>query len=333
MNSKIKNQKEIVRIIGKLKKQGKIIVACNGSFDILHVGHIRVLKEAKNQGDFLIVMLNSDESVRSYKGPKRPIICQKERAEILSALECIDFIVIFDEITPKEILKKIKPDIYCHDLDWGKDFIERETIKQNKGRVYFFKSHANSSTSQLVQKILEVYSTPEIKAVFLDRDGTININKPEYVNKIKDFKFASGVIPALQKLSKTGYKIIIATDQSGVGRGYFKENDLKKLHQWMLRELKKKGIRIDKIYYCPHQAKDNCSCRKPKIGMVLKAVKDFGINLSKSWIVGDDERDIIVGREANIKTIKIGGKMSKNLNLESNYYVKNLLGAVKIILS
>lgn len=328
---KIKSQKQTLQIIEKLKKQGKKIVAYNGSFDILHVGHIRALKEAKNQGDFLVVLLNSDESIRSYKGPKKPIVLQKERAEILSALECVDYITIFDEITPKEILKKIKPDVYCHGLDWGKDFVEREIIKENKGKIYFLKSHAGFSTSQLIKKILEVYSALDVRAVFLDRDGTVNINKPEYVYKIEDFKFAPGAIPALQKLSKTDYKIVILTNQSGVGKGYFKDEDLKKLHQWMLGKLRKKGIRIDKIYYCPHQPEDNCSCRKPKIGMLLKAVKDFGINLSKSWMIGDDEKDIIAGREANIKTIKIGKKMSKKLKLEPNYYAKNLLEAVKII--
>jgi len=173
--------------------------------------------------------------------------------------------------------------------------------------------------------------TCQIKTVFLDRDGTININEPEYLHKIKDFKFAPTAIPALQKLSKTDYKIIILTNQSGIGRGYFKEKDLKKLHQWMLTQMKKKGIRIDKIYYCPHHPKDNCPCRKPKIGMLLKAVEDFGISLNESWVIGDDERDIIMARNANVKSIKLGKKMPKKLKLEPNYYAKNLLEAVGII--
>jgi len=330
---KVKSRKQILQVIKKLKKQGKKIVAYNGSFDILHAGHIRALKEAKNQGDFLVVLLNSDKSIRIYKGPKKPIIPQKERAEILSALECVDYITIFDGITPKEILRKIKPDVYCHGLEWGKDFVEREIIKENKGKIYFLKSYPGFSTNQLIKKILEVYSTPEIRAVFLDRDGTININEPEYVHKIDDFKFVPGIIPALKKLSKTDYKIIILTNQSGIGRGYFKEKDLEKLNVWMLEHFKREGIRIDKIYYCPHCPTDNCPCRKPKIGMVLKAVQDLGINLSKSWMIGDDEKDIIMGREANMKTIKIGSKMPKNLKIGPHYYATNLLDAVKIILS
>ena len=99
----------------------------------------------------------------------------------------------------------------------------------------------------------------------------------------------------------------------------------------MTRRLRRERVRIDKIYYCPHGPKDNCSCRKPKIGLLIKAVQDFGLNLSKSWLIGDDERDVIMGRQANVKTIKIGEKMAKKLKLEPNYYAKNLLEAVSLI--
>ena len=171
------------------------------------------------------------------------------------------------------------------------------------------------------------------KAVFLDRDGTININDPSHLYRIEDFKFTPYAISALKKLSKSDYKIIIVTNQSGIGRGYYTEEDLEKLHQWMLKELKNKGIRIDKIYHCPHVPEDKCLCRKPNIGMLLRAVKDFNISLNDSWLVGDDEKDIIMGRRANVKTIKLGEKMPESLRLEPNYYAKNLLEAVRIILS
>jgi len=331
MNTKIKNQKEIIALVNKLKKQGKKIVTFNGSFDILHIGHIKSLQESKKQGNTLIILLNSDKSIRKYKGLGRPINSQKDRAKLLAALDCVDFITIFDEITPKKILGKIKPDILCQGRDWGKNCIEREIVEKNGGKIYILKWVKPVSTTKLIKKILDAYSQPEIKAVFLDRDGTININQPEYLYKIEDFKFTPKAVPALQKLSKTDYKIIILTNQSGIGRGYFKERDLRKIHQWMVGELKKKKIRIDKIYYCPHHPKNNCFCRKPKIGMLLEAVKDFGINLNKSWLIGDDERDVIMGREANIKTIKIGTKMPKELKLEPNYYIKNFLEVVKII--
>ncbi|KKQ23812.1 MAG: histidinol phosphatase-like protein [Parcubacteria group bacterium GW2011_GWA2_37_10] len=343
MNPKIKRQGEIVEIVKNLKEQGKKVVTYNGSFDILHLGHIKSLEEAKAQGDILAILLNSDNSVQKYKGPNHPVNSEKERAEVLSAIGHVDYVVHFDEINPKEILKKIKPDIHCNGSDWGKNCVERGVVEENGGKIHILKWQQGFSTSGLMSRVAEsrqagqktnnIHFKPEVKAVFLDRDGTININEPEYIHKIDDFKFVLGAISALKKLSKTDHKIIIATNQSGIARGYYNEKDLKKLHDWMLKELRKNEVRIDKIYYCPHGPNDNCPCRKPKPGMLLKAGEDFGLNLSKSWIVGDDFRDIIAGREANIKTIKIGKKMPVDLKLEPNYHVKNILDAVNIILN
>ena len=333
MNPKIKSQKEIIELAMSLKEQGKKVVTYNGSFDILHLGHIKSLEEAKAQGDNLIVLLNSDDSIRKYKGPNHPINSEKHRAEVLSAIGHVDYIVNFNEINPKEILKKIKPDIHCNGSDWGKNCVERGVVEENKGIIHILKWQKGFSTSALAEKTMNIRSEPETKAVFLDRDGTININEPEYVHKIEDFKVFRETIPALKKLSKTDYKIIIITNQSGIARGYYTLAQMKKLHKWMLSEFKKKDIRIDGIYYCPHGPDDNCSCRKPKPGMLLKAGQDFGLNLSKSWLVGDGSVDIIAGREVNVKTIKIGGKMKKEFKLEPNYYADNLLEAVEIILS
>ena len=97
--------------------------------------------------------------------------------------------------------------------------------------------------------------------------------------------------------------------------------------------LKKKKVRIDKIYYCPHHPKNNCACRKPKSGMIEKAVREFGIDLNKSWIVGDDEKDIVLGREVNLKTVFLGKKFNPDLKLQPSYQVKNLTEAIKIIIS
>ncbi len=332
MNQKIKNQKEIIEIAQKLRDEGKKIVTYNGSFDILHLGHIKSLEEAKTQGDNLIVILNSDNSVRNYKGPNHPVNSEVHRAEVLSAIGHVDYVVHFDEINPKEILKKIKPDIHCNGSDWGKNCIERGVVEENGGRIHILKWQEGFSTSELMQKTMNITSKPEVKAVFLDRDGTININEPEYTHKKEDFNLFKETVPALKKLSKTDYKIIIITNQSGIAKGYCTEAEVKNLHKWMTAEFKKKGIRIDGIYYCPHGPDDNCLCRKPKPGMLLNAGVDFGLNLSKSWFIGDGKVDVMAGREANVKTIKIGEKMPKDLKLEPNYYARNLLDAVDIII-
>ena len=165
------------------------------------------------------------------------------------------------------------------------------------------------------------------RAVFLDRDGTINVNQPEYIHKIEDFRFTPKAVEALQKLSETDYKLIIITNQSGIARGHYKEQDMRILHTWMLQEMKGKDIRIDDIYHCPHGPQDNCACRKPKPGMALKAAQDFNIDLSKSWMIGDDDRDIIMAENAGVKAIKIG----KSDN--ADFCAKDLLQAVNFILA
>ena len=96
-------------------------------------------------------------------------------------------------------------------------------------------------------------------------------------------------------------------------------------------ELNEKGVRIDKIYHCPHVPEDNCECRKPKIALFLQAVRDFGLSLDKSWFIGDGPTDVIAGREANIKTIKIGARMPRKLKLEPHGYAKNLGDAISLV--
>src|SRR3989338_3215825 len=170
--TKIKTQKEIIQICRRFKKRKKTVVTYNGSFDVLHLGHIKSLEEAKSQGDVLIVPLNSDKSVKNYKGPNHPIVSEKERAQTLAALSCVDYVVIFDEINPKEILNKIKPNIHCHGSDWGIDCVEKETVESNGGKIYILKIVPGLSTTGLVKKILNIYAKPEVRAIFLDRDGT-----------------------------------------------------------------------------------------------------------------------------------------------------------------
>lgn len=128
--NKIKNLNQLAKIIKKLKNKKKKIVFTNGCFDILHLGHIRYLTQAKKKGNILVVGLNSDSSVKKLKGKNRPIFSKSARAEVLAALESVDFVTIFSDLTPLEVIKKLKPDILVKGGDWqtdqivGKDFVE-----------------------------------------------------------------------------------------------------------------------------------------------------------------------------------------------------------------
>lgn len=333
MHGKLKNESALFALVKRLKRQGKTIVTINGSFDLLHAGHIRSLKEAKRQGDALVVLLNSDRSVKLYKGPSRPIVPEEERAEMLEALSCVDYVTLFDDITPIRILENIRPDVHCNGSDWGRDCVEREAVEKYGGRIHVLKWTSGRSTSSLLKRIQVASSTPDVKAVFLDRDGTINENRDGYIFKKKDIRFLPSVIPALRKLSKSDYKIIVVANQSGIGRGYYTKKQADALFAWLRKELKKQGVRVDAIYYCPHAAQEKCSCRKPEIGLFLKASQDFGLNLSKSWMVGNEEKDILAGRFANTKTVLVGGSMPRSAKIRPQRHASNMKEAVDIILS
>jgi len=152
--NKIKDIKELKEIIGELRERGKRIVFTNGCFDLLHIGHIRYLRKAKTKGDVLIIGLNSDNSVRKIKGKGRPIVPQKERAEILSALEFVDFVVIFEEKTPLKLIRRIKPDVLVKGGDWkGKEIVGEEFVNSYGGRVFILPFTRGRSTTLLIKKI------------------------------------------------------------------------------------------------------------------------------------------------------------------------------------
>ena len=142
----------------ELRKKGKKIAFTNGCFDILHVGHVRYLREAKKTADVLVLALNSDSSVRSIKGEKRPLMNEKERAEIIAALEFIDFVTIFPELTPLELINYLKPDILIKGGDWPEEkVIGREEIKKWGGRVAIIPEVEGKSTTNIVEKIKKLY--------------------------------------------------------------------------------------------------------------------------------------------------------------------------------
>ena len=139
---------------GRDKRNGRRVVFTNGCFDLLHPGHVRLLEEARALGDALIVGLNSDASVRSLKGAGRPIFPERERAEILAALECVDAVVIFPEPTPREIISKLLPDVLVKGGDWRADqIIGREEVEAAGGRVVSIPVVAGHSTTAILEKI------------------------------------------------------------------------------------------------------------------------------------------------------------------------------------
>ena len=158
MTDKVKTQDELIPILDTLRKKGKKVVFTNGCFDILHVGHVRYLKEAKGYGDILIVAVNSDSSVKTIKGDKRPIVSQSERAEVVAALEMVDYVTMFDEDTPYNVIKKLQPDVLIKGGDWTIDrIVGRDIVEARGGKVIAIPFIKGASTTGIVERVLERY--------------------------------------------------------------------------------------------------------------------------------------------------------------------------------
>lgn len=138
-----------------IKKEGKTLVTLNGSFDLLHAGHLHMIAEAKKQGDVLIVALNSDASIKRYKSPLRPIVSLKERLMMMAAIEFVDFVTYFEQDDPIELLSSLKPHVHVNGSEYGQDCLEAEVVKQNGGRIHIVSLVGGLSTTKLIQKIKE----------------------------------------------------------------------------------------------------------------------------------------------------------------------------------
>ncbi len=179
------------------------------------------------------------------------------------------------------------------------------------------------------------------KAIFLDRDGTINVEK-DYLYKIDEFEFLPRVPEALRLLQAAGFLLIIVTNQSGMARGYYSEEDFLKLNKWMISTLEAEGIHISRVYYCPHHPEGtiekyriDCNCRKPRLGMYEQAATDFDISFSESYAIGDKMRDCAICNVSDCRGYLVGNNESYSVINQVKYgsntrikYSKDLFSAV-----
>ncbi len=176
--------------------------------------------------------------------------------------------------------------------------------------------------------------------VFLDRDGTIN-EEVGYLNHISRFKLLPRVGEALRILKEAGFATVLVTNQSGVARGFFPASLVEEIHQRLQEELSRFGAKLDAIYYCPHHPNDGCRCRKPKPGMVERAVKDLGLDLSRAFVIGDRFTDLLLAREIGAKGVLVltgygRGELTyylPKIGLEPDLVAEDLLEAALKILS
>jgi len=170
------------------------------------------------------------------------------------------------------------------------------------------------------------------KAIFLDRDGVINKEK-NYLYKKEDFEFIDGVFDACKYFQKLGYQLIVVTNQSGIARGYYQEEDFQKLTQWMLGQFINQGLRILDVFFCPHGPESTCNCRKPKPGMLLEARGKYNIDMKNSWMIGDKEADVRAANAAGIENtilVKTGHDIDE-ANSDAKFILKSMQDTIEII--
>jgi len=156
LNDKVKKLEELKKIRAELKRANKKVIFTNGCFDIIHVGHVRLLREAKKQGDALVLAINSDASVRALKGGKRPYVPEAERAEVMAGLESVDYVIIFNELDPLQVITELEPDVLVKGGDWSVDtIIGRDVVEGAGGKVISLPFVDGLSTTNIIQRILE----------------------------------------------------------------------------------------------------------------------------------------------------------------------------------
>jgi rfaE bifunctional protein nucleotidyltransferase chain/domain len=313
MQSKIVTRDEAVALCQAYKVGGKRVGYTSGVFDLLHPGHVAYLEAAKKLVDVLVVGVNSDLSVRANKGPSRPITSERERALVLAGLASVDHLFIFGERNNNVNVELLKPDLYIKAGDYSSESLSSKKIVESYGgRVELVPFEKGLSTTSIIEKIslglisdggqkIEYKPAP---AVFLDRDGTIN-EHVEYLSDPKKFVAIPGSLAAMKKLSDHGYRVIVVSNQPGVGLGYFSIEDLYAVNREMMRQATQEGCSIDKIYFCPHSKADKCRCRKPGLYFIERAAQELAVDIAKSFVIGDMTTDVKLGLDAGCGAILV----------------------------
>lgn len=285
-----------------------------GAFDLLHAGHVDYLEQARGLCDTLIVALNSDASIQQYKSPLRPINPQQQRLRIIGALRSVDAVTLLDHPRPLPLIELIKPHFYIKGGDYtASNLRSAKVLDAWGGQAVVIKLRFDSSTTQTLERcaLLAAHAEPEKPPqqtargiVLLDRDGTVVKSVP-FLHEPQRVELVPGAAEALVRLQAQGLRLAIVTNQQGIGLGYFSTDDFIAVNQAMLKQLASYGVKISKIYYCPHSLAENCPCRKPGTRLLERALSDFGIAPDRAFVVGDTAADSGAARALGVPALQI----------------------------
>lgn len=286
-----------------------------GSFDLMHAGHAQYLARARERCDALLVAVNTDVSVASYKNPHRPVNPWRERAYLIAAQGAVDAVTELAEPRPLNLLLRWKPELYLKGGDYAAGSLKSaEAVEAYGGAVAVIASDFPASTTKMLERIrvLELHERPlpapaaEIRGlVLLDRDGTLIRDVP-FLHEPGKVELLEGVGEGLRLLQGAGMRLCVVTNQQGIGLGYFTVQDFIAVNQQMLRQLGPHGIAIHRIYYCPHSLAEDCACRKPRGAMPARAVAESGLPAARCVMIGNTAADAAAAEAAGIAAVTVG---------------------------
>jgi rfaE bifunctional protein nucleotidyltransferase chain/domain len=309
----IGTREEIARRVNELRGEGKKIGFTSGVFDLLHAGHVDYLEKARATCDVLVVGVNSDLSVQRNKGPDRPIVTGTDRILVVAGLRSVDYAFLFEERNNNENITLLRPDVYCKASDYGtKTLSSAPIVESYGGRVVLVPLLTGYSSTGLIERIQgaaltslgQVTNSEPRPAVFVDRDGTI-CEHIEYLHEPEKFKLIPGALEGLKRFADAGYRIIVVTNQPGIGLGYFSKEAFYRVNRELLIAASRAGLDLDKIYFCPHSKSEHCTCRKPAVGMLERAVAELGVVREESVVIGDMTSDVMLGERFGCKTVLV----------------------------
>jgi rfaE bifunctional protein nucleotidyltransferase chain/domain len=293
----------------------KIGFTC-GAFDLLHAGHVDYLRSAKALCNRLIVAVNTDSSIQRYKSVLRPIVCETQRASVVAALGDVDAVILMDDQRPAKLLSILEPDLYIKGGDYVASQLRSAAIVESYGgKCIVIPVMHHVSTTSIVRRIAELALYAESEKieplqgaglVFLDRDGTLIENVP-YLKDPSKVRLRPGIIEGLRRLQEAGLLLVIVTNQQGIGLGYLDAQDFFRVNSEMLRQLGQAGIRIARIYFCPHSYAEQCECRKPGVRLFQEALSYYGREARDCSLIGDSLTDLQAAERLGCRGMLVSG--------------------------
>jgi rfaE bifunctional protein nucleotidyltransferase chain/domain len=314
VTDKIRSAAQVDSWVQAERAAGRRIGFTCGAFDVMHAGHADYLAQAKARSGRLLVAVNSDESIRRYKNPLRPVNPWNERAFVVAALEATDCVTILEEDRPLGLIERWKPDLYIKGGDYSASALRSSSAVTAYGgeSIVIASDFLSASTTAMFERIqalplhdapLPAHPSHAKGLVLVDRDGTL----------VKDATFdpgqvelLPGVAGSLKRLQDAGYLVCIVSNQQGIGLGYFGYRDFIDGNRKLLRLLGKEEIAIRKIYFCPHSLGESCDCRKPAPGLILKALRDLNATPENTFVIGDSAADMEAAHAAGCRGLYVG---------------------------